>query len=74
MLETKDFEEVHNMYNPDDCFKAFMRDINPLLISCFNSKKKPSKMVNAVRGMIMNYYFFLAKKIGFIKLMFKRKP
>ena len=40
ILETKNFEEVHNMHDPDDCFKVFTREINPLLFNCFKSKKK----------------------------------
>ena len=33
MLKTKDFEEVYTMLNPNDSFKEFLREINPLLVS-----------------------------------------
>ena len=42
-LETKTFEDVYNMSDPDDSFKVFMKEINPLLLQCFKYKKKQIK-------------------------------
>ena len=43
-LETKTFEDVYNMSDPDDSFKVFMKEINPLLVQCFKYKKKRIKI------------------------------
>ena len=40
MVKTKDFKEEYDMSNPDDSFKKFLREINPLLVSCFKRKKR----------------------------------
>ena len=41
--ETKAFEDVQNMSDPDDSFEVFMKEINPLLVQCFKYKKKQIK-------------------------------
>ena len=43
LLETKTFEDVYNMSDPDDSFKVFMKEINLLLVKCFKYKKKQIK-------------------------------
>ena len=73
MVKTKDFKEVYDMSNPDDSFKKFLREINPLLVSCFKRKKDKEKIFNVVYGTIVNYYFSRAKRTDSIKLISKRK-
>ena len=73
MLKTKDFEEVYDMPNPDDSFKEFLREINPLLVSCFKKKKDKEKIFNVVYGTIVNCYFSRAKRTDSTKSISKRK-
>ena len=44
MLEATDFGKVY-MYDPDNSFTVFLREISPLLVNCFKRKKSPKRKI-----------------------------
>ena len=73
MLEATDFGEVYNMSDPDDSFKVFLREINPMLVDCFKRKKVQKEIFNVVYGITVSCHFSLEKKTDCTKSILKRK-
>ena len=73
MLKTKDFEEVYDMPNPDDSFKEFLREINPLLVSCFKRKKRQRKSLQSCVWYDRELLLLSRKKDRLYKIYLKKK-
>ena len=73
MLKTKNFEEVYDMPNPDDSFKEFLREINPLLVSCFKRKKRQRKNLQRCVWYDRELLLLSRKKDRLYKIYLKKK-
>ena len=73
MLKTKDFEEVYDMPNPDNSFKEFLREINPLLVCCFERKKRQRKNLERCVWYDHELPLLSHKKDSLYKIYLKKK-
>ena len=73
MLEATDFGEVYNMSDPDDSFKVFLREINPMLVDCFKRKKSPKRNIQRCVWYNRELLLLSRKKDRLYKIYLKKK-
>ena len=73
MLEATHLSEVYNMSDPDDSFKVFLREINPMLVDCFKRKKSPKRNIQRCVWYNRELLLLSRKKDRLYKIYLKKK-
>ena len=63
----------YNMSDPDDSFKVFLREVNPLLVDCFKRKKSPKRNIQRCVWYNPKLLLLSRKKDRLFKIYLKKK-